>query len=369
MCYNKILEITTGDFNMQLIYLILPTMVLSHGAVNNPTPRNAVDNDLAPWNGKVPTNPPSVESKTGWCPVANKKGEISGINGQSCFWFSNGCAIGCETCDGNSRGPIPNSKDPKWVRKFNVCNQTDTVATVCDPNKRTVNTAVECGADNDWYYYSPWRRPGNAPVFDSCGMAGGHKPPDGGFGGIYVNTTHASLGDKGSEVLPPMNTNTIWKTGSVVEVAWTIEANHGGGYIYRLARADGPLTEDEFNKNPLPFVGHQMFRWNGTKTFNFDGVYLSEGTTPKGSTWARNPVPRNDYAQTGQGFPPYCTETDGYKCSGGTDGENTDPTLEIVDHVLIPESLEPGKYVLGWRWDCEESNQIWQSCSDVTVVA
>ena len=34
---------------------------------------------------------------------------------------------------------------------------------------------------------------GAAPVFDSCGMAGGHKPPQGGFGGIYVNTTHAKV--------------------------------------------------------------------------------------------------------------------------------------------------------------------------------
>lgn len=31
------------------------------------------------------------------------------------------------------------------------------------------------------YYYSPWRAPGSAPVFDSCGMAGGHKPPNGGL--------------------------------------------------------------------------------------------------------------------------------------------------------------------------------------------
>ena len=350
-----------------IILIALPTLANSHGAVNQPTPRNAVDNDLAPWNGAVPSNPPAVESKTGWCPVADKNGKISGINGQSCFWFSNGCAIGCAECDGSSRGPIPNSKDPKWARKFNICNQSDVVATVCNPKYRTVNTGVECGADNDWYYYSPWRRPGNAPVFDSCGMAGGHQPPDGGFGGIYVNTTHAKLGDKGSQVLPPMQTNTIWKAGSVVEVAWTIEANHGGGYIYRLAKADGPLTEDEFNKIPLEFVGQQMFRWNGTKTLKFDGVYLSEGTTPPGSQWARNPVPRNDYAQTGQGFQPYCDGTDGYTCSGGIDGEDADPTLEIVDQVLVPNGLEAGDYVLGWRWDCEESNQIWQSCSDVTV--
>tara|TARA_B110000208_G_C11523994_1_gene341724 strand:- start:216 stop:617 length:402 start_codon:yes stop_codon:yes gene_type:complete len=120
--------------------LALSSLSLGHGAVNNPRPRNAVDRDLSPWNGPVPAKAPSVESKTGWCPVADKAGKVSGTNGQSCFWFSNGCAIGCEECDGSSRGPIPNSKDPFWARKFNVCNQTETVATVCDPKKRSVNT-------------------------------------------------------------------------------------------------------------------------------------------------------------------------------------------------------------------------------------
>ena len=43
--------------------------------------------------------------------------------------------------------------------------------------------------------------------------------------------------------------------------------------------------------------------------------------------------------------------------------------LEIVDNVRIPVGLEPGEYVLGWRWDCEESTQIWNSCSDITLVA
>ena len=71
---------------------------------------------------------------------------------------------------------------------------------------------------------NPWRAPGSAPVFDSCGMAGGHKPPQGGFGGIYVNTSHAVLGDKGSAVLPSAPSNTSWVAGSAVEVSWTIEA-------------------------------------------------------------------------------------------------------------------------------------------------
>jgi hypothetical protein len=53
--------------------------------------------------------------------------------------------------------------------------------TICDPALRTVNTAAECGADNDWYYYSPWRAPGAAPVFDSVrtlpGRLGGLSVP------------------------------------------------------------------------------------------------------------------------------------------------------------------------------------------------
>ena len=62
------------------------TLVAGHGAVVKPRPRNSVDNDLPPWNGKVPANPPSVESFTGWCPAVDENGTISGKNGQSCFW-------------------------------------------------------------------------------------------------------------------------------------------------------------------------------------------------------------------------------------------------------------------------------------------
>ena len=42
--------------------------------------------------------------------------------------------------------------------------------------------------------------------------------------------------------------------------------------------------------------------------------------------------------------------------------------LQIIDTLEIPSHLAPGDYVLGWRWDCEESTQIWSSCSDVTII-
>ena len=32
--------------------------------------------------------------------------------------------------------------------------------------------------------------------------------------------------------------------------------------------------------------------------------------------------------------------------------------------------MHPGKqrYLLSWRWDCEESNQVFQNCADILIV-
>ena len=51
-------------------------------------------------------------------------------------------------------------------------------------------------------------------------MAGGHLPPTPkmNFGGAYVNTTHAKVGDKGTEVLPPAPSGTVWSAGMSYEV-------------------------------------------------------------------------------------------------------------------------------------------------------
>jgi len=56
-----------------------------------------------------------------------------------------------------------------------------------------------------------------------------------------------------------------------------------------------------------------------------------------------------------------CTTIEG-KCSGDWLGGR------IVDRVIIPKNLKAGNYVLGFRWDCEESTQVWSSCADVSVV-
>lgn len=342
-----------------------------------------------------------------WCPYPSEAAaksdpgrNLTGANGQACFWFSNGCAIGCDACDGSTRGPIPQfqcvpgqDKDscavqpvPGYVPPFGpkapVC-ENPANATICDPKLRTVNTGAKCGADDDFFYYSPWRRPGSAPVIDACGIAGGRIPGQGpgGYGAEYVNTTHAKLGDRGS-LLPvtPASATVVWKAGHMVDVAWALQANHGGGYSYRLCPHGHPLTEECFQKFPLDFAGTKSwFRWGGAagKTHYFKRTTVVKGTFPPHSMWAMNPVPRawrladhtwpnqgSNHMQTGEGFQPKCTEEGNFTCTGAWGPYN----VEILDQVQLPTNLPPGKYVLGWRLDCEESNQIWSSCSDVHVV-
>jgi len=53
-----------------------------------------------------------------------------------------------------------------------------------------------------------------------------------------------------------------------------------------------------------------------------------------------------------------------FRCSGQWMNNIT-----IYDYLRVPEHLEPGEYVLGFRWDCETSAQIWQSCADITITA
>ena len=47
---------------------------------------------------------------------------------------------------------------------------------------------------------------------------------------------------------------------------------------------------------------------------------------------------------------------------------NWPTTVTILDKVRVPADIEPGEYVLSWRWDCELTAQVWNACSDVTIV-
>lgn len=130
-------------------------------------------------------------------------------------------------------------------------------------------------------------------------------------------------------------------------------------------------------------IGRSILRWGGDggHEVEFDAVTVTEGTKA-GVMWRRNPVPRawhksdgtwgegSNHEQTGMGFQPVCDPDEGMDRQGVKQscvGMWGPYNLEIVDKVQIPEDLAAGDYVLNWRMDQEESNQIWQSCADVAV--
>jgi hypothetical protein len=276
--------------------------------------------------------------------------------------------------------------------------------------------------------YFPWSYPGSAPVIDSCGVtAGGNSPgqrdpPPGvppGKDGLGIPGSK-----KDSKYTPELLDKTTWKRGGIVEVAWGISANHGGGYQYRLCPKQDFETmknveEECFQKHVLPFVGDkQWIQWgNGYNRSQRDEIKAvrvgGDLVKPKGKEWTRNPIPgcalpgsaREKRPCHGPAFTPapladrkfpYAGKEEGastengiFGYSGGhcmgnntkaidntghdvkcTDEEYKDSLFDfgIVDLVQVPDDLAPGEYVLSFRWDCEQTKQIWNSCADVTII-
>ena len=147
---------------------------------------------------------------------------------------------------------------------------------------------------------------------------------------------------------------TEWLAGSQQEVKWYVGANHAGGYSYRLCKMPtsgiSGLSEKCFQKTPLDFVGHNQWVVYGKDLSSGHRTKIvanrtTEGTFPAGSMWTANP------------FRPPHEE-------GGNSGHGHG---QVIDHLKIPGDLEPGSYVLSFRWDCKCSPQVWSVCSNILI--
>ena len=39
----------------------------------------------------------------------------------------------------------------------------------------------------------------------------------------------------------------------------------------------------------------------------------------------------------------------------------------VMDQVEVPQ-VSPGQYVLSFRWDCEQTSQIWTACANINIL-
>jgi hypothetical protein len=152
--------------------------------------------------------------------------------------------------------------------------------------------------------------------------------------------------------------------------------------------------------------------------FQIPAIDVNIGTSPKGSFWRRNPVPacncdlgflcgnfskpywidpeakaKTPFCPTGTQFVPPHPAIYGYRTeyyAPGAEGEEQvmheltegnlrharknvegEPghggmTYSLVDKVQVPE--QKGEYILSFRWDCEQTAQVWNSCADIFIV-
>lgn len=273
--------------------------------------------------------------------------------------------------------------------------------TITDPELRTYSGKLANFAMD----HTPWRAPGFAPVYDSCGIASG-VPAGVDPGPINPTPSGVKQGMSMQKLPQASGAKEQWPAGSTQEVSWRVDANHGGGYAYRLCPKNGSeLTESCFQQHHLQFVGNQSWIQFGNNTKNRSAIpatRTSKGTNPAGSQWTKNPIPacggltggflHGSQCRTAQFKPPladviaghpkyapldglYGLGPHGHCIPGPTGWCSSDErkfwkerfNFDIIDVVQIPEDLSAGEYLLSWRWDSEQTPQVWTQCADVTI--
>jgi len=363
--------------------------VNAHGALVYPLSRNSVDANEVGCDAH--TDVCTTTAKGVGCVNFTHPGQPCHI-GQASFWYSQGCFIGCPECDHLS-----------GRRQTDLCG-LGKKATLPD-YARSVNRNATRFSEQDIYQHNPWSAPGSAPVADACGLAGGSPWAwNRGEAGYYVNTSNARHGQNGT-TLPELSSGVKWKIGGEAQVSWQVRNNHGGGYAYRLCPASEPLSEACFQRHHLDMIPEKaglLFADGGL--MGIQPVHVSEGTTPNGSVWARIPIAPTQLGPVCQAGPndnltaPHscavrnnpttacgctpCPQTAGSDCSRcdncaepayapymheGAPVQGVGPVIGITDVLKVPANLKPGKYVLGWRYDCEATAQVWSSCADIEL--
>lgn len=368
--------------------LALAGWAQGHGGMVFPEPRNAAGQK--PWGPTNKCNSQSPYSTAGFYP-----GEYCGLGcvGDSCLWYQIGCFVGCGTCSMTGKDLYPTPQDLEQAGH-------------CKPITPTNNKKEHMGYNidklsthGDWSAVNPWRAPGTAgrgnPAFNPCGISSGA------IGYPIPPATGTKQGMNGTD-LPASKNAPVWSRGSVQNVEWGIYANHAGGYAYRLCKKgpNGEVTETACQEGHLPFVGEKttVKYYDGSRQpFEIDATTISNGTFPAGSMWRLNPVPmcNCDLGQACSNYPGKSSDqTKPYpethlrpgqtaeRCPTGLmfptkwdDGHGSGAVgktfggfpFTMQDQVKVPEDMAAGEYVLSWRWDCEQTPQVWNSCADINV--
>lgn len=347
----------------------------------------------------------------------------------SCLWFNQGCTIGCPKCGGVASGFKGCGKDqgketlPQAYKTYDVKSSTCGINPWCAPGSAPIMNP--CGIAGGDSVQGAAGNGGDAPPGYKLGTKGTNMA-DGAKGlhrtwkvGDVVDVSWAIIANHGGGYQYRLCPKNASQTEECFQKT-PLEFVGDDQYIqYCDLGADASRTK---NVTPEELPPHQAFPkpCDRTNLTAIPAMRISKGTLPEGSSWTRNPIPAchngfggafnlgchvstvpGKYKPPGASafqFPPIGPDKSrpglllgGFgvgACFGcnqkinpkdcnefGKLGRNnctvdeTDAQLfqwSLVDKVKVPD-VPPGEYVVSFRYDCEQTPQIWAQCADIEI--
>lgn len=349
----------------------------------------------------------------------------------ACLWFSQSCAIGCPKCLGVSSttgkcdNPTTNATIPLYARTYDLDKECGTNPWCAPGSSPIMNPCGIAAGDNQQ------GRPGNggdAPPGFTYGDAGTSMPETlpqlkrTWKVGATVDVAWAIVANHGGGYQYRLCKKGDAQTEECFQRTPLQFVGNHHALQYTEAGDFPPLAPTlPANATPASFPPNKAFPVpvDKSKRVVIPAIDVTTGTIPAGSTWRRNPIPGCN-ALAGGAFNFKCGKTEGRSasdfqfppagpdlaknasaillggfgagsCGGCNQPNNNNPSFclgvgkhpgtctaqqsadqvfafSIVDQVKVPQ-VPPGEYTVSFRWDCEQTAQIWAQCSDITITA
>jgi len=205
------------------------------------------------------------------------------------------------------------------------------------------------------------------------------RPYPGGRPFAEPGVSTSNIGPCGMETYDSLKTNwnhpehnwgynvvNTYKAGDVIDVEWCVSniADHGGMYSYRICTDDSIVAkfiDPNYTPNNSDFTQMEScFQKGILKCSDVPGQSCAPHPDCVGTGWGCETA--SDWFSCGQKDNGRCMSKGVGSCkTHGADGSI------LRNQVKLP-NYTSNHTLIGFRWDCEDTGQLWLHCSDIAIV-
>lgn len=158
-----------------------------------------------------------------------------------------------------------------------------------------------------------------------------------------------------------------YTAGQVIDIEWCVSdlADHGGLYSYRLCTDEG-ITAKFIDPSYIPNADDEK-----ALEACFQKGILSCGDVP-GQSCPVHPDCKEGWGCMKAKDWFACAPKDSGRCAAKSAGKcacHQGSGSLLRDKVKLPDNFVSKHTLIGFRWDCEDTAQLWLHCADVAIVA